>query len=442
MSLKNIKVNKPIDLRSENNQVEESFSEKIVEQVEAQKKYKEYQFPDNFLWGTSTSAYQVEGGIKNDWSQWEKSDKRKKQIEKRGDELKDFVAGQACDSYHRYEEDFDSAVEIGTNSIRIGIEWARIEPKKDMWDVEAIKHYRKMLKSAKERGFVVVLTIWHWTNPIWITEQGGWSNKKTVKDYLSFVEIVAEELGLYVDYWVTLNEPMVHVVNGYLCGKFPPNKKNPVKALKTFNNLVKAHTGAYGIIHRHFEDARVSITGLINYTEPSNKWNLIEIGLAKIIHYSWNHRFLKKIKNHWDYIGLDYYFHDRIIWYPPFKKNENKVVNDMGWEIYPKGIYYVLKYLAKFNKPVIILENGIPDANDKKRADFIRNHLFYIHKAIQEGVDVKGYFYWSLLDNFEWLAGWSPKFGLVKINSETGNREIKESALVYKEICESNILKI
>ncbi len=471
MTLKKIKVNKPINLKDEsslNNILEEdkkakefisvasdfeenfpneevvvanSTSEKNIKEVKPQRLLQEYKFPDDFLWGTSTSAYQIEGGITNDWSEWERSKERRVELEKNGEEYRDFVAGKACDSFNRYEEDFDKAVELGTNSIRLGIEWARIEPTKDTWDIEAVKHYRKMLQSAKERGFIVVLTIWHWTNPTWVVEQGGWTNKETVKDYLRFAELAAEEFGLYVDYWVTLNEPMVHVVNGYLTGKFPPNKKSPIKALKVFNNLFKAHNEAYEIIHKHCPNARVSITGLINYTEPAHKWNPLEAGIAKTIHYFWNHRFLKRIEKALDYIGFDYYFHDRIVWHPPFKKNEDESVNDMGWEIYPEGIYHVLKYLNSFGKPLLVMENGIPDVEDNKRADFIRDHLYWVHKAIEEGVDVQGYFYWSLLDNFEWAAGWAPKFGLVEVNRKTFERKIKTSAKVYKEICESNILR-
>jgi beta-glucosidase/6-phospho-beta-glucosidase/beta-galactosidase len=139
-----------------------------------------------------------------------------------------------------------------------------------------------------------------------------------------------------------------------------------------------------------------------------------------------------------DFIGLNYYFHDRMVWYPPFKKNENKRTSDIGWEIYPEGIYHVLKYLATFRKPILITENGLADDQDKQRARSIIDHLNYTHKAMSEGTDVRGYFHWSLIDNFEWEKGYGPKFGLYKVDHDTLWRSPRPSAKVYSEICKSN----
>ncbi|RLC37997.1 glycoside hydrolase family 1 protein, partial [Candidatus Falkowbacteria bacterium] len=163
---------------------------------------------------------------------------------------------------------------------------------------------------------------------------------------------------------------------------------------------------------------------------------------AKFLHYYFNHRFIKKIKNQYDYFGINYYFHDRIVWYPPFKKNKNEWVNDNGWEIYPEGMYHVLKYAAKFNKPIYILENGISDAKDKDREKFIREHLKYVYKTIQEGVNVRGYFHWSLIDNFEWSYGWALKFGLYEVDRKTFARTPRPSAKFYAEICKNNAIEI
>lgn len=396
------------------------------------------EFPEGFLWGTSTSAYQVEGGITNDWSEWEKSEERIVSLQKKGLNPDDFSCGQACDSYHLYKEDLKCAQDLNTNAIRFGIEWARIEPNKDTWDVREIDHYLDVMKEAKKNGFKVVCTLWHWTNPVWFAQEGGWSNKKSIYYFERYVDLIVKEMGSYVDYWVTLNEPLVHVANGYITGRFPPNKRNIFKADKVFNNLVDAHNKAYDLIHNHYPDSQVSITGLLNYYEPANRWNPIEIGISKIAHYFANHRFLKKIEKKIDYIGFDYYFHDRIVWHPPFKKNKNVEVNDMGWEIFPEGIYHVLKYLHSFKKPIIVLENGIPDAEDSKRVEFIREHIYYVYQAMSEGVDVRGYFYWSLLDNFEWADGFGPKFGLYSVDKNTRTRKMKASAQVYADICKNN----
>ncbi len=400
---------------------------------------KEIRFSKDFLWGVSTSAYQIEGGIRNDWSDWEKNEARIKDLKAKNLEPDDFVCGSACDSYDRYEEDLDLVKDLGCGAFRISIEWARIESEEGNFDMKEIEHYRKVLQAIKKRNLKIVLTLWHWTNPIWLAKQGGWTNKKTIDYYLRYVKLIVRELGEYVDFWISLNEPMVHVANGYLVGKFPPNKKlNIFKARKVFKNLVKAHNGFYDLIHKNLPKAKVSITKLTNHFEPARKWCLIEIFFSWLANYFANDLFLQKIKNKIDFIGFDYYFHYRIVWYPPFKKNLNKKTTDMGWDIYPAGIYCAIKYLSKFKKPIFIMENGLADKKDNQRKYFIIEHLKYVHKAIEEGVDIRGYFYWSLLDNFEWDKGWAPKFGLYEVDRQTFKRTARPSVKVYADICKNN----
>jgi beta-glucosidase len=396
-------------------------------------------FPNGFLWGVSTSAYQIEGGIVNDWSEWEKTEFRIKNLEFRGFNHDDFICGNACDSYNKYEEDFDLAKDMGCGAFRLGIEWARVEPQKGKYNMEEIEHYRKVLKTLRARGLKSVVTLWHWTNPVWLAAEGGWTNKKVVEYFSDYTELIVKELGDLIDFWITLNEPMIHVVNGYLTGKFPPAKKFRIyESNKVFNNLISAHKNTYEIIHKKYPQSQVSITALVNYSEPARRWCLTENVIAKAAHYLWNDRFLQKIKNHLDFAAFDYYFHDRIVWHPPFIKNINKKVTDMGWEIYPEGIYHVIKYLSKFKKPIYIMENGIADADDDQRPMFIREHLRYVHKAIAEGADVRGYFCWSLLDNFEWAAGWAPKFGLFEVDRKTFKRTPRPSVALYADICKNN----
>lgn len=413
-------------------------------------------FPKNFIWGTSTSAYQVEGGIINDWYEWERKNASKLankakiywqpwQQEKFPEmfEPDNYICGQACDSYNRYEEDFDLAVKMNNNAIRFGIEWARIEPEEGKWDMKEIKHYQKVLEAARKKNLKVVLTLWHWTNPQWLARQGGWENKKVVNYFSRFSQLIVDELGEMVDYWVTLNEPMMHIGHGYIDGKFPPNKKmNFLGSLKVFRNFVRAHKASYKLIHEKFKNSQISIAMTTGYFEPARRWCLNEILIAKAANYFRNDWFLNRIKNYYDYIGVNYYHHDRIVWYPPFKKNLNKEINDRGWEIYPSGIYYILKNYMKYKKPMIVLENGTADANDEHRGKFITDHLKYIHQAIFEGAQVCGYFHWSLLDNFEWAEGYWPKFGLYSVDRKTFKRTARPSSKVYKEICRNNEIVI
>ena len=161
---------------------------------------------------------------------------------------------------------------------------------------------------------------------------------------------------------------------------------------------------------------------------------------ARITDHLWNDYFLNRVKNHLDFIGLNYYFHNKIKF--PFQiKNDNKKASDLGWEIYPKGIYYVLKDLKKYHLPVYITENGVDDREDKLRKDFIKEHLFRIHKAISESVDVRGYFHWSLIDNFEWDKGFEPRFGLVEVTYKTMERKIRSSGHYYARIAKQNALE-
>lgn len=433
-----------LDLRKNNTTPETVPEEPVIKEAlkPLPRKKRLLEFPDNFLWGTSTSAYQVEGGNVNDWSVWEKSKARIDYLKKNNLNPKDYISGQACDSYNRYEEDFDLAKSLNNNAVRFGIEWSRIEPEKDTCNVTVINHYRDVLSAAKKRGLKTFVTLWHWTNPVWFAKEGGWAGKEALTYFNKYVELVIKELGADIDYWITLNEPTVHVANGYLNGKFPPNKRNIFLADRVIRKLARAHNEAYDLIHNYFPNAQVSITKLRNYIEPAHKWLPIEVAYANMFNYFANKLFFKKIKNNFDYVGLDYYFHDRIVWYPPFIKNKNKQVTDMGWEIYPEGIYHVLKYLSRFNKPILITENGVADESGGVRSQFIKDHLYYVHKAIKEGIDVRGYFYWSLLDNFEWAHGYGPKFGLFKVDRKTFARTARPSAEVYRKICKENAVEV
>jgi beta-glucosidase len=395
-------------------------------------------FPEGFLWGVSTSAYQVEGGITNDWSQWEMSDKRLAELRKKKLNYRDYVAGLACDSYHHFEEDAEMVRALNCGGYRLGLEWARIEPREGEFDHAAIEHYRQVLMSLKEKNIKTVLTIWHWTNPMWVVHEGGWASKKVVAAYARYVEFVVEQLGDLVDFWLTINEPTIHVFHGYFRGIFPPNKRNPILGVKTFFNLVAAHKKAYKIIHKYNIRANVGFTHLGDNFQPARAWFLPEILIAWFFNFFCNNLFLRLVHSHTDYIGLDYYFHNRVVWHPPFIKNLNKEVTDFGWEIFPEGIYNVLKDLRRFKRPIYIMENGLADAADTKRAKFIVDHLRQVHRAIEEGEDVRGYFHWSLMDNFEWAAGYTMKFGLYAIDHQTFKRTPRPSAAVYAEICKNN----
>jgi len=376
-------------------------------------------FPENFLWGTATSAYQIEGGIENnDWA-------------------KDFPAGKCCDHYNLYEKDFDLIKSLNQNAHRFSIEWSRIEPKEGEFDKKEIEHYRKVLLALKERKIKVMLTLHHFTNPLWLSEIGGWENKKVVFYFTRFAEKMLKEYHNLVDFWITINEPMVYASKSYLEGVWPPKKKSFSSFLRVIKNQIISHKKIFEEFHKIKKEAKVGIAKNNVYFEPFNPKSLLDKFNVWLNRYFWNEFFLKRIKNHLDFIGLNYYFHQKIK-FPSQNKSENKIVSDIDWEVYPQGIYHVLKELKKYKKPIYVTENGLADAKDKLRKDFIKEHLFWIYKAIEEKIDVGGYFHWSLMDNFEWEKGFEPRFGLIEIDYKTLERKPRPSAFYYAKISKEN----
>lgn len=386
---------------------------------------KEFKFPEGFLWGSAVSSYQVEGGIEGcHWS-------------------KNFSAGKACDYYNQYEKYFDIAKELNQNVHRLSLEWSRIEPEEGKFDKEAIDHYKEMLKSLKKRNIKTMVTLWHFTLPQWLQEKGGWANKNVSKYFIKYVTFVVEDLKEYVDFWITINEPMIYVSQAYIIKRFPPREKNLIRSVRVIYNFIVAHKKAYEIIKKIDPEKPTGMAENYSYTEPFNK-NFLTKRLVLLWDFVRNVMFLELTAKEQDFIGVNYYFHERVRFrfkYPfVFVENANKKTTDLGWEIYPKGLFKVVKKMKKYNKPVYITENGLADKNDKWRKEFIKQHLEWLHKAIEQGVDVRGYLYWSLLDNFEWVDGFSPRFGLVEMNFDTLETKIRPSAFEYAEICKNNKL--
>ena len=376
-------------------------------------------FPENFLWGSATSAYQVEGGLDNcDWS-------------------KEFPAGKACDHYHKYSEDFDLLEELNLNAYRFSLAWSRIEPEPGEFDQQEIEHYRKVLQDLKSRDITTMVTLHHFTTPLWLSEKGGWANSKVASYFPRYAKKMVEEYQDLVDYWATINEPFVYLGESYLAGEWPPQRRNPYLALKVIYNQLKSHKKAYQEMHEADSEAKVGIVTNNQYSEGNR--NFLDEFCAKTMNYFINDWFLNRVDSEMDFIGLNYYFHNKVK-FPYRVDNENEKTTDMGWEIYPEGIYHVLKGLQKYNKPVFITENGLADAEDQYRKEFIKNHLRWVHKGIEEGVDVRGYLHWSLMDNFEWADGYNPRFGLLEVDYDSLERKIRDSARYYAQIAKSNSL--
>lgn len=414
------------------------------------------QFPRGFLWGTATAAHQVEGNnTNNNWWAWE---------QQAGHILNGDKSGLACDWWGgRWKEDLDRAVETGQNAHRFSVEWSRIQPAPDQWDESAIERYRAMLRGMLERGLAPMVTLHHFTNPIWFEEQGGWENDDSPQKFAVFVRKTVEALKEYVSYWVTINEPNVYSVGAYQAGDFPPGKKSFSAFLHVSLNLVRGHAMAYRAIHEIQPEARVGLS--MNYRSllPATSSPLDKF-VACIQSAIFNDMFPKaagdgKVRQLYrtiripeaagtqDFLGVNYYSRDHVSFdvaearslfgRRQFLKNADLSASGMIANE-PEGFYEALKWGLQFNIPMIVTENGVDDEPDKMRPRFIAQHIQQLWRAVNFNWPVKGYFHWSLVDNFEWERGWSQRFGLWGLDVETQARTRRNSVDLYAEICKQN----
>lgn len=401
-------------------------------------------FPKNFLWGSATSSYQVEGNNANaDWWAWEK---------RAGKEN----SGAACRHYELYEQDFDLARGLHHNTHRLSIEWSRVEPQEGKFSQDEIRHYADVIAALRKRNLEPVVTLHHFTNPIWFSESGGWEKQPSVERFMNYCDVVIRALAGGVRYWITINEPTVYLSHSYILGNWPPQVKSWRKAKSVHYNLVAAHIEVYRLIHKIYKELSlpapsVSISQHIQAFVPCGT--------------GFRNRFAANFRNAWynfefidqiveahaaDFIGANYYsrqlvdltgwgFSDLVM--GVCKNNHDPVKkNSLGWDIYPQGLSDVLLKLKKYNLPVIITENGICTLDDNLRWEYISAHLKSAHLAMENGVDIKGYLYWSLLDNFEWDKGFGPRFGLIDVDYATSRRMVRDSAKKFAEVCKTGVL--
>jgi beta-glucosidase len=407
----------------------------------------DHYFPSSFLWGAATSAHQVEGNNRwNDWWEYEHSGRLP------------YVSGEACRHYELYEQDFDLARSLGHNAHRFSIEWSRIEPAEGQWDSAAIEHYRTVIAALRRRGLEPVVTLHHFTNPAWFARSGGWIRRDSAKLFARYVGLVGQELGSDVRYWLTINEPTVYALQGYINGEWPPLlKQSWIKAAIVLKNLARAHCLACESLHRINDAVKVGFAHNAPYVMPCNPRRRPDRIAATIRDFLLNRAFFVLIgasftrrestTRYLDYLGINYYTRaiirsagagTRALLGETCRLDHHTDggrVSDIGWEVYPFGLQMVLRKFSRLGVPLFVTENGIATDDENLRHMFITQHLGQLAEARQAGVDVIGYLYWSLIDNFEWAMGTRPHFGLAAVDPQTYERRARPHVEDFSAIC-------
>ncbi len=414
-------------------------------------------FPEGFLWGTATAAHQIEGGNVNNWSRFEEQPGRIKN----GDR-----SGRACDHWNLYKKDFAWISKLDQNAYRFSIEWSRLFPEPGRLDREALKKYSDMIDDLLKRKIVPFVTLLHFTTPVWWDEAGGFLNrsKEHLAHFEEFCAVVAEEFRGRVKFWNTVNEITI-VMLGFLSETFPPGRKSFLNAFRAVNTLLSIHEIAYRTVKRIVPGSKVGLVHNIQMVRPLDRGSFEDRMLARFVDFLFNGSVfrglktgrlihgarLKGLKGSTDFFGLNFYNFMLVSRKLPDmartataepKCGADKLCAGLGWEPYPEGLYLALKRVAaEFpGMPVYITENGIGTDNDQWRSQVMVEHLRMTHRAIEEGIDVRGYFHWSLMDNFEWAQGYSSRFGLIHVDYKTQKRKLKESGSLYGKISKKNAI--
>ena len=386
-------------------------------------------FPDGFTWGTATAAHQIEGGnTNNDWWAFEHAP----------DSGCAEPSGDACDSWDRWEEDADLVAGLGFDNYRYSVEWSRIEPADGEISRAALAHYRRQCIGLRARGVEPIVTFHHFTTPRWLTQQGGWETGVAVERFGRFCALVAEALGDVMARACTINEPNIVATMGWHAGMFPPGKQDVDLARSVAVHLCDAHRLAVEAIRTAAPGVPVGLTLSMTDYQPAPGG---EQKLESIRHHA-EDVFLDATKGD-DFVGVQTY--TRMLIGPNgWSGYEDGVpVLDMGYEFYPASLGNCLRRAWDYTKgsvPLIVTENGIGTKDDGQRIDYVRQALSGVLDTIAEGIDVRGYTYWSLLDNFEWAFGYQPQFGLVGVDRETFLRTAKPSAAWLAAVAAANAL--
>lgn len=411
-------------------------------------KIMKFKLKEGLLLGTATAATQIEGGDdNNNWARFAAEGK-----------VDDGTSPlRADDHYNRYKEDMDLMADMGLEIYRFGIEWSRVEPRRGEYSEEALAHYRDEIEYMLSKGIKPMLTLHHFTNPLWFEDMGAWECGESVEIYLSLVDKVMDALGDLISDYITINEPNVYATNSLFYGIWPPEKKSISSLIKAFSNMTAAHIRAYGLIHerraalgKRKEETLVSFANHLRVFEPKNKRNLWHRVAAWLSGYLFQEAVTRammtgkcrlpvlrrkgvKRGKYYDFIGINYYTRSTCEGIADGVR-EGCDRNDLGWEIYHEGLIRLANKLSDTygaEYPIFVTENGTCDNTDSFRPRFIYDQLKLISETENR---IERYYHWSFTDNFEWREGESARFGIVHVDYETQKRTVKNSGKLYSSI--------
>lgn len=407
-------------------------------------------FPEYFQWGVATSAFQLEGSTNADWTTWDPLLSKNPMI---------------TGHYALFREDLKLLKDLGVNAYRFSLEWSRIQPRPDTWDEEAIAHYQEIIDILRSYAIEPMVTLHHFTHPRWFIERYPWHRTKSIEKFLRYTEMMASTLKR-VRTWITFNEPYVILIGGYLDGCTPPGFRDVPRSLVALKNIFTCHGKAYDIIHRYVPEAQVSVAHNMSVFAPWKKWNPLDRLLKKTANYFYNHSIINAfrtgifivkfpfsrqteievpIKDKLDFFGVNYYTRIHLR-FNPFKKMgvelryhdiDGHGLTNLGWEIHPCGLAKVLRYASRLNLPLVITENGIATHDAEEKVKYMKRHVDVIERCLREELDVRGYYYWTLIDNYEWLQGLDARFGLYHVDFETLKRTPTSAASYYSYLIQS-----
>ncbi len=397
-------------------------------------------WPAGFLWGTATAAHQVEGGnTRNDWARFE----RTPGTIRNGD-----TSGAAAGHWDKVSDDIALMRDLGANAYRFSIEWSRLEPTEGTWDDAAWQHYADEITQLRAAGIEPMVTLLHFTLPLWLADRGGVTAADFPDRFGRFAAEAAKRFGPQITWWCTINEPQVQMFFGYVAGMWPPGKKDNALAVRAFAGMLRAHAKATAALRAGDPDARIGAASNMIVFQAASRWNLLEQVVASTVGNSFNWAFYESIKQGriqfsapgfpsideplpeligtMDWIGINYYRRNLVTFSPRAPgmveiHPGTGTLTDAGIEVYPEGLLALLRDSKKrfASLPIFVTENGLADSTGHLRASFIRTHAYAAKAAIAEGIDVRGFFHWSLMDNFEWAEGYSARFGLYRLDRTT-----------------------